>query len=206
MPRAINLDQKRSELVDAAWRVIHGEGLQAATLRRVAAEANCTTGALTRYFGNREALFVEALRAAHSSARRRMAVAVGRSKTQRKRLESIMLEALPLDEVRRQEWKTRLAFFGAASDSEALRTENARYFLEWGAFLSEQLTPTVKQKDRRQHEVRLLQAVIDGLALRLLVQSGPWSEQAASVRSEIVADVRFHLNALLARHEIPSAS
>ena len=44
--------------------VIATEGLRGATLRRVAAEAGCTTGALTHYFADRQALLTAALQAA----------------------------------------------------------------------------------------------------------------------------------------------
>src|SRR5262249_20218224 len=72
MPREVDATLRRSEFVEAAWRVIRREGLSAATLRRVASEVSFTTGALTHYFSNRQALLVQALRAAHFTAGARM--------------------------------------------------------------------------------------------------------------------------------------
>ena len=43
MPKEVDLQQKRSEFADATWRVMTDEGLPAATMRRIAAETNCTT-------------------------------------------------------------------------------------------------------------------------------------------------------------------
>jgi len=74
MPKPVELNQRRAEFVDAAWRIIRKEGFRAATLRRVAAEARCTTGALTHYFNNREALLLDAIRSAHAAAAGRMLV------------------------------------------------------------------------------------------------------------------------------------
>ena len=63
MPKVVNHEEQRAGFVTASWEVIAEEGLGAATLRRVAAAAGMTTGALTHYFSDREALLVEALRA-----------------------------------------------------------------------------------------------------------------------------------------------
>jgi TetR/AcrR family transcriptional regulator, transcriptional repressor of aconitase len=45
---------RRAELLDAALAVVSEEGYAAATLRKVAERAGCTTGAVTYYFANRE--------------------------------------------------------------------------------------------------------------------------------------------------------
>src|SRR5262247_4831207 len=105
MPKEVDATLRRSEFVEAAWRVIRREGLSAATLRRVAAEASCTTGALTHYFCNRHALLVQALRAAHFTAGARMMEAARKVKGDLRRLETIVLAALPLDAERVQEWQ-----------------------------------------------------------------------------------------------------
>jgi len=199
LPKEVDVDQKRSELVEATWRVIRDEGFSAATLRRVASEANCTTGALNRYFSSREALFIETLRVAHQSGRARMAAVARETKGDLKRLEAILLEALPLDAERLREWKTRLAFWGAASESSALRDENARRFKAWLGFLEEHVAPIVRRPEPRRGEVELLAGLVDGFALRLVLRSGGVS-RAADEAAEIMAAVRFHLRALQKRY------
>lgn len=47
---------RRAELLDAAMKVIAEEGFAAASLRRVAQRAGCTTGAVSYYFANKEAM------------------------------------------------------------------------------------------------------------------------------------------------------
>jgi AcrR family transcriptional regulator len=199
LPKAVDVDQKRSELVEATWRVIVAEGFGAATLRRVASEARCTTGALTKYFSSREALFTEALRAANRSGRARMRAAVSRADSPAKRIEAIVLEALPLDAERLRAWQTRLAFWGAASESTALRDENARRFKAWRTYLDEYLAPIVPRPAARRDEVELLAGLVDGFALRLVLQSGG-ADRTDDDASEIVAAVRFHLRALQERY------
>ena len=119
MPKSVDPIQKRAELVSASWDVIAAEGLKAATLRRVAAEAGCTTGALTHYFRDRRALLIDALRSAHYQAGGRMADAASRAASDLARLKAVLLEALPLDAARLREWRVWLAFWAEAmNDSE----------------------------------------------------------------------------------------
>ena len=160
MPREVDANLKRSKFVDATWRVIRREGLAAATLRRVATEASCTTGALTHYFSNREALLVQALRTAHFAAGARMIEAARKVKGDLKRLETIVLEALPLDPERMQEWKTHITFWGEASDNEMLRQENARRFGEWGELLEQYLAPIVRRPEALKREAMLLMGLM----------------------------------------------
>ncbi len=49
-------EARRAEILKAALAVIAEEGYAAASLRRVAERAGCTTGAVTYYFANREAM------------------------------------------------------------------------------------------------------------------------------------------------------
>jgi AcrR family transcriptional regulator len=199
MPREVDANLKRSEFVDATWRVIRREGLAAATLRRVATEASCTTGALTHYFSNREALLVQALRTAHFAAGARMIEAARKVKGDLKRLETIVLEALPLDPERMQEWKTHITFWGEASDNEMLRQENARRFGEWGELLEQYLAPIVRRPEALKREAMLLMGLIDGLALRLMLQTRS-GDRIHATASKIVAAVRFYLRAMQGRY------
>jgi AcrR family transcriptional regulator len=62
MPKVVDHEERRAGFVTASWDVIAEEGLGAATLRRVASAAGVTTGALTHYFFDREALPFDAAR------------------------------------------------------------------------------------------------------------------------------------------------
>lgn len=199
MPKTVDLDRRRADFVNAAWRIIRKEGFRAATLRRVAAEARCTTGALTHYFNNREALLLDALRSAHSAAAERMLATARAATNSQRRLEAIVLEALPLDARRMDEWKTRLAFWDAASESEPLRRENLKRFNEWSEFLRECLTPLVPNAKAHGHEVIMLAALVDGLAMRLLTQCRN-TEQLRAAAPGIIAAVRQHLETIRGRY------
>jgi AcrR family transcriptional regulator len=199
MPKEVDVQRKRSEFADATWLLMRDEGLPAATLRRVAAETRCTTGALTHYFPSREALLVEALRRAHFAGGARLIAALRNVRGDLKRLETILLEALPLDLERMKEWKTRLAVWAAASDNQMLRQENSRRYREWGDLLERYVSPIVHRRDAVRREAVLLMGLIDGLALRLVLHA-PRGARMQSTVTDVTSDVRFHLRALEARY------
>lgn len=62
MAKVTDPEAVRARLVEAAWRVIATEGIEAATLRRVAIEADCTTGLITHYFSDKNELVTVAYR------------------------------------------------------------------------------------------------------------------------------------------------
>jgi hypothetical protein len=117
-----------------------------------------------------------------------------------KRLETILLEALPLDAERMREWSTRLAIWVAASDNKVLRTENSRRYQQWNELLETYLEPIVSRQQARHREAVLLMALVDGLALRLMLHAPSVDAMRAAV-AEVIAEVRYYLDALQARYQ-----
>ena len=77
MPRVVDIEQRRTELTDATARVIARSGIEAATMREIAAEAGWTTGALTHYFADKHDLLLATFQASLAARRSRRADRVG---------------------------------------------------------------------------------------------------------------------------------
>ncbi len=167
MPKAVDRTEKRAEFVAASWNVIASEGLRAATLRRVASEAGCTTGSLTHYFPDRRSLLTASLRSAHFQAGARMLKAAKQASTDFARLEAVLSEALPLDALRMREWRVWLAFWAESMNDPELAEENSRRYAEWRSMLSDIVSPLVANSADVDREVDHLIALIDGLGLHL---------------------------------------
>ena len=197
MPKAVGPSQKRAELVAASWEVIASEGLRGATLRRVAAQAGCTTGALTHYFPDRHALLTGALRAAHFQAGARMLAATRAAGSDLQRLTAVLLEALPLDEARLREWRVWLAFWAESMNDAELAQENARRYAEWRELLRQVVAPLAPDAAQAEHELVHLVALIDGLGLRLARSTDGTAALEAEQR-----DCRAILMRYLARFEL----
>ncbi|NUU07626.1 TetR/AcrR family transcriptional regulator [Leifsonia sp. C5G2] len=54
MPKVIDHDQRRSDIIDVTWGLIVKGGLEAATMREIAAEAGFANGALKHYFPGKD--------------------------------------------------------------------------------------------------------------------------------------------------------
>ncbi len=167
MPKHVDPDEKRAAFVVASWEIIAVEGLKGATLRRVAAEAGSTTGALTHYFADRRALLTAALRAAHYAAAARMLGASRRATSDSERLEWVLLEALPLDTTRLREWRVWLAFWAESMHDPDLARENSRRYAEWCQMLEHVIAPLVSDAAQAREAAWDLIAVVDGLGLRV---------------------------------------
>lgn len=195
LPKIVDPEEKRAALVAASWSVIAQEGLGAATLRRVASVAGVTTGALTHYFSDRDALLIEALRAAHVTAGARMLEAAERDLSPKARLTAVVLEALPLDHNRLTEWKVWLAFWGAAAGDARLLEENRRRYAEWRQLLQALLLPLEKEPRQSSEWADFLMVIIDGLGTRVtLAEPARFPRE----RTRAVAMLTAQIDSLLA--------
>ena len=163
MPRQVDPEARRRELVAASWQVISRDGLDGVTLRKVAEAAGCTTGRIAHYFSGRDELLLSALRAAHHATGDRMA-RIARSASGIDRLRKIVYESLPLDAARLQEWKVWIAFWAAAASDDALAQENARRYREWEGLLT-RLIGEIRPEGRQTLALQLV-SLIDGLGIR----------------------------------------
>ena len=169
MPKQVDHGLRRRQLVEASWTVIARDGIEGATLRKVAAAANCTTGRIAHYFTGRDELIVSALRAAYTDAGKRMAAIIEtEAKTEadaRTRLSRVVYEGLPLDAARLREWKVWIAFWAAAASDVDLAQENARRYAEWQQLLSE-LIAKISGNQGVEGQALALVCMIDGLGIR----------------------------------------
>jgi AcrR family transcriptional regulator len=120
MPKIVDWDERRDEILSATWRVIARNGIAGATIRAIAREARCSAGILAHYFDDKEDILGSALVLSHRRVGARMtAAADGLSGLQALRV--VMLEALPLDERRDLEAQIEISFWGRALGNARLR-------------------------------------------------------------------------------------
>jgi AcrR family transcriptional regulator len=127
MPKIVDWDARRDEILSATWRVIAREGIAKATISAIAREAECSRGILAHYFDDKADILGSALVMSHRRVGARMdASAAGRSGLDALRI--VMLEALPLDDVRDLEAQIEISFWGRALGNPALRELQHREF------------------------------------------------------------------------------
>jgi AcrR family transcriptional regulator len=178
VPKVVDHAQRRRELVAATWAVVAAEGIEAATVRRIAEEAGCTTGRITHYFADKEEVLVAALRQVHRAAGRRMLAAIG-PRSGLEALRAVLAEALPLDQERILEWRVWLAFWGSAATSARLQAEQHERYREWRGLLKRVLATVPLSADiDLDRLVDQIVALVDGFGLQGVLD--PQREQLAS--------------------------
>lgn len=120
MPKIVDHEARREELLEATWRVIARTGIVGVTIREIAREAGVSTGILAHYFESKEDLLASALRLSHRRVYDRISERT-RDIAGLDALRTIMLEALPLDEERLLEAQIEMNFLSLALGNEMLR-------------------------------------------------------------------------------------
>lgn len=182
MPKVVSHEARRRSMIEASWEVIAREGMEGVTLRKVAAEAECTTGRITHYFSNRDDLIVSALRAVYGDSERRMRAIQDTVDDPETCLRRIVYEALPLDKSRLREWRVWVVFWAAATSNEAFATENARRFKTWQQLLGKLISDCSGASQTKQLAFELA-SLIDGIGIRVCLS--PNSRTRAIAQSTV---------------------
>jgi AcrR family transcriptional regulator len=113
MPKKVDRQERRTLIADALMRVAADNGLEAVSLRHVAAAAGVSAGMVQHYFSNKAEMMAFALAVVRerSQARATGAVArLGADPAPRELLRTIVAALLPLDDDRRDDGRVALAF------------------------------------------------------------------------------------------------
>jgi AcrR family transcriptional regulator len=169
VPRVVDFDQRRSDLTAAAARVIARDGLEAATLREVAAEAGWTTGALTHYFADKRELLLATFKASLANRSAHSPTSPIAEIQLREALEVV----LPLDEERRRHWLVTLACCTQASGDEAIATVQRLAYRGFRRYIAG-LVAQIDAEAPSVHAAEQLIAAADGLAMQALFDPASW--------------------------------
>ncbi|WP_019631675.1 TetR/AcrR family transcriptional regulator [Actinomadura atramentaria] len=127
MPKVVDHAARRAELAEAVWRVIDRDGVDAVSIRSVAAEAGWSSGALRHYFATR----AELLAFACEQVVERVAARIGgRGGTgaPREAVRAILLETMPVDAARTTEAAVAFAFLALGRGDPALARVQRAHF------------------------------------------------------------------------------
>jgi TetR/AcrR family transcriptional regulator, transcriptional repressor of bet genes len=190
VPKVVDHAQRRRELVAATWAVVAAEGIEAATVRRIAEEAGCTTGRITHYFADKEEVLVAALRQVHRAAGKRMLAAIG-ERSGLAALRAVLAEALPLDQERVLEWRVWLAFWGSAATSASLQAEQHERYREWRGLLKRVLaTAPLSARIDLDRLVDQIVALVDGFGLQGVLDPQDPQQLASRLNGAVDALIR----------------
>lgn len=201
MPKIIDEQARRESIAEAVWAIASREGLEAATVRAVAAECGLSTGAIQHSFATQAALqqFAMELIVRRVSDRinalssEKAPGPTANAPAPASAVADLLLQLLPLDQERETEARVWAAFSTAALTNPAL----APYAREMDALLGAFCRRCLKTLDPASDEPALirtaaaLHALLDGLTLHLL------ADPSTAQRRQATAIVRAFLQTLL---------
>jgi AcrR family transcriptional regulator len=130
VPKVVDHDQRRVELIEATYRTIARTGWESATMAAIAAEAGYANGALKPYFATKDDLLVAAFDHIYVQTGRRM-TAVTDEKRGLAALRAYCREILPLDETTLDEARIVIPFWQQALSTPALADRHERAMEVW---------------------------------------------------------------------------
>ena len=158
MPKIVDRVERRATIAAAAAEAIADQGIEAVTMKGIAARAGVTTGAVTHYFNDKDEVILAALLFVDTAMRARVDVALERGQS----LVDALVAALPNDPASRRDWRVWRVFTDAASRSELLMSH---YRAANTAWLNTATHVLADQLERRpdERDAQLVVAVVDAI-------------------------------------------
>ena len=184
MPKFVDAALRRQEVVEAVFRIVAADGLERASLREVADEAELAVGSVRHYFASSDELLshsfgvvVDRIVSRLAAADDRLAEAQPGTPEYHQGVLTLLGELLPLDDERAVDACVWMAFKNAARTKPFLAAEADRSHRAVAAIvgrlvmdLSSANADVAVDQQRLVTEAERLLATLDGLTMHALLQ------------------------------------
>ncbi|MEV0400050.1 TetR/AcrR family transcriptional regulator [Actinoallomurus sp. NPDC050550] len=180
MPKQVDHDQRRRQIAEALWRISADRGLEAVSMREVAAEAGVSIGLVQHYFRDKNDLVgfaVGRLRERIEERVRRSVASTPPPHTPRRLLRAVLVALLPLESEGRTESLVGIAVFIRALGDPDLAATYRRGQALLVTAVADQIRAGVRDGELRpdldaETEADILLALVSGLTTTLLLGHG----------------------------------
>lgn len=191
MPKIVDSDARRDQIAGALLRVAAERGLEAVSLRQVAAEAGVSAGMVQHYFRTKDEMLAFAMaQVVRTVGEHLEAQLSGEPLEPRTFLHQLLEQLLPVGEERERNAKVSLAFTAYASvrpdraSPIAEGTGRVRTLLA-DALRAEEVAGTARTSVDPDHAATALIALVDGLVLHVLTGGCTPALARATFRSQL---------------------
>lgn len=191
MPKLVDHEERRADIVAAAGRLIARHGLEAATVRAIAAEAGCSTGVLDHYFADKDDLLLQALAASHRRISGRFP-RVTRGRRGLAAVRALLADNLPTESSRRDETRLEVQFWARSLGDPALLEVQQREMAAFRRALGRHLDEAVADGEvaagvAADDALDRLLAFLDGVSVRAVLEPArlPTARQLALLDQEV---------------------
>ncbi|GAB1510269.1 TetR/AcrR family transcriptional regulator [Actinophytocola sp. KF-1] len=178
MPTKVDHRARRATIAEAAWRMSAQGGIEAVTMRHVAAAAGMSLGQLQHYFTTKDELLAHAFDLLVDRVTDRVDTRehppADEEPEPKDTVRDVLTELLPLDHRRRVQAHFLLMFLARSAVSADYAARLRKAHADLHAFLDDQLRRAQRRGTVALHrdparEARTLLAVLDGLTTHVLV-------------------------------------
>jgi len=179
--RALTVEQRRAEILDATRRVVLERGFGHTRVADVAAELGISTGLIHYHFASKDELLAETLRATAADDIRRLEEVVAGSGDPLEKLDRVLQEFLPSEE-RDQSWVLWIDAWGDALRNPRLRDISEELDTAWARALEQVIRDGVDagalKCDDPAGAAWRLACLLDGLGVQLTLHTGTLTYEA----------------------------
>jgi AcrR family transcriptional regulator len=169
MPKVVDHEQRRTEVLEATWRVVARDGIENATMRLIAHEVGWSTGVLSHYFHNKDEIIRATLQRAHTKVFERALVRSTEFDGATAVL-AVLSEGMPLDRERRLAASVEVAYWGRIMVKPELEHYQREVYESWWTLIRDLLS-SAEEKRQLNHLTdcdlltSALIAVVDGISV-----------------------------------------
>ena len=194
MPRIVNHEKKRKSIAEAAWSIIKKDGVEKASIRRVAIEAGMSAGALRHYFSTKDEMLLFIMDYYLEEGKKR-SQSKSWSDNPLQAVAEVLLELIPIDEEKKIETSVWwiLALQSLTSDTLKEKKDemtNGMYELASSMIEILALQGILSDSTNVKLEKSRLAALIDGLSIHALLRPDVYSPE------KVKEVIRYHLETL----------
>lgn len=194
MARIVNHEKKRKSIAEAAWSFIKKEGIEKASIRRVAIEAGMSAGALRHYFSTKDEMLLFIMDY-YLEEGKKSSQSKSWSDNPLQAVAEVLLELIPIDEEKKIETSVWwiLALQSLTSDTLKEKKDemtNGMYELASSMIEILALQGILSDSTNVKLEKSRLAALIDGLSIHALLRPDVYSPE------KVKEVIRYHLETL----------
>jgi len=180
--------ERRQRIAAVAADVIAREGLDAATVRRIAAAVGYSTTIVTHYFASKDRLLMQAYRFVAQQASERFDQVVAQDPGD---IVGSLLSMTAADDSSRRGWRVYIAFWQKAGPDPAFAAEQRR----WIEVALDRIEQVLRVRHGERADLKSvaqwLNALVQGISVQALFDEASWSPE--QIREVLQRQVRMLL-------------
>ncbi len=193
MPKIIDHDQRRRDIVEVAKSIILKGGFEAATMRSIAAEAGFANGALKHYFPGKESIVAATFETILQQMAEGVASATAETATAEEALRGWLEATIPRDPEQIAAGRVLLALWEYAMSNESLAELYRSHLANWRSSLVERMQDarvegSIRDQDYVAAANEFISVAVGATVINLMFPDG-----------ERIADYQAYIDRFLAR-------